>query len=507
MKLLAPFEFAGRAADRLRAAMTGENRERVVFLSLVVYVVLWALYGFIAKASQGLHYDMTETIAWSRDPAWGYLKHPPAAAAAAWLWFGIFPLNEFSFYALAMTMPALALWIVWRIAGDYLPPDRRVAALALTMLVPFFNFHALKFNVNTVMIPLWAATTLFFLRSVTRRSMLHAALAGFAAALAMMGKYWSVFLLAGLIVAVLCDPRRLLYFRSPLPWITAAAGLVALSPHLYWLWQNDFAPFGYAIYIHGAKPFAATFIAALGYVAGSLAYLAVPVVLVLLAARPNRAAFADMMWPSDPDRRLAAAAFWAPFILPAFGAIASGTEITSLWSMPAWTLLTVLLLSSPHVAWRAIDTQRVTMAAIALPVVMLVASPMIAIMAQRAGPRPASSQAAILAQQVEREWYLTTPYPLLFVGGDEEIAYDVIAYAIDRPRALPNMPTPDADELRRRGMVLLCFAEDAACKAASAARAGSAPGSVTVESTVVRNFWRFPGKPQRYTITILPPAR
>ena len=38
--------------------------------ALGVYLVLWTIYGTIAKSSQGLHYDMTEVIAWSRDLSW-----------------------------------------------------------------------------------------------------------------------------------------------------------------------------------------------------------------------------------------------------------------------------------------------------------------------------------------------------------------------------------------------------------------------------------------------------
>ena len=53
-----------------------------------------------------------------------------------------------------------------------------MVGLALLTLVPFFNFHALKFNQNTVLLPLWAATTLFFLRSFETRSVVDAALAG-----------------------------------------------------------------------------------------------------------------------------------------------------------------------------------------------------------------------------------------------------------------------------------------------------------------------------------------
>jgi hypothetical protein len=37
----------------------------------------------------------------------------------------------------------VALWIAWRMAGRYLPPDKRVLGLALLSLLPFYNFHAL----------------------------------------------------------------------------------------------------------------------------------------------------------------------------------------------------------------------------------------------------------------------------------------------------------------------------------------------------------------------------
>ena len=363
--------------DRLHGALTDPaRRERNVVLALAVYAVLWTLYGTVAKSGQGLHPDMTELIDWSRHLAWGY-KHPPLAAALVWLWFKVFPLAAWSYYLLAMLMPAIALWIVWRLTADYLDIEKRLFGLALLTLVPFFNFHALKFNVNTVLMPLWAATTLWFLRAYTTRSALYAALAGIGAAACMLGKYWSIFLLAGLAIAALSDSRRAIYFRSAAPWITVAAGAIVLAPHLVWLYQNDFAPFAYAVGIHGAKPFSETVVAALGYLAGSAGYVAVPVIIALIAGRPGRAALADMVWPADPERRLAAAAFWAPLLLPVVGALASGTDITSLWSMSAWTLLPVLLLSPPAMTIANVDTRRLLAFAVALPLVMLIVSPAI----------------------------------------------------------------------------------------------------------------------------------
>jgi 4-amino-4-deoxy-L-arabinose transferase-like glycosyltransferase len=476
------------------------RRERAVLASLAGYLVLWTIYGTIAKSSQGLHPDMTELIAWSRNLAWGY-KHPPLAALIVRLWFSVLPVAEWSYYLLAMLMPAIALWIVWRLSADYLDIEKRVVGLALLMFIPFFNFHALKFNVNTVLMPLWAVTTFWFLRSYKTRSALYTVLAGVGAAGCMLGKYWSVFLLAGLAVAALIDKRRAVYFGSAAPWLSVVAGLAMLAPHLLWLYRNDFAPFEYAVYVHGAKAFSDTVIAALGYLAGSAGYVAIPVIIVLMATRPSLATIADMAWPADTDRRLAAAAFWAPLLLPAAGALASGIALTSLWSMSAWTLLPVLLLSPPAVAVREIDTRRILAGAVVLSLIMLIASPVIAIIAQRNGPPPATAQASLLASEVERLWRETTPLPLCFVGGDAGLANGVISYAADRPRALPEMPPPDAAELSASGQTIVCFADDAKCRAAGAAL----PGGRTVENEIVRNFLRFPGKPQRYTIFIVPP--
>ena len=145
---------------------------------LLAYTAVWTLYGVLAKASQDLHFDMVEVVAWSRELALGYPKHPPLAAWLARAWFSVFPFADWAYYLLAIGTAALGLWIAWSLSARYLDAEKRVLGLALLTLTPFFNFHALKYNVNTVLIPLWAATTLWFLRSFETRSLGYAALAG-----------------------------------------------------------------------------------------------------------------------------------------------------------------------------------------------------------------------------------------------------------------------------------------------------------------------------------------
>src|SRR5215470_10766572 len=351
------------------------RRERTVVAVLLSYVALWTLYGAIAKSSQDIHADMSEQFALSRELSFGYPKHPPLAMVVVRAWFSVFPTADWAYYLLAMANVGFALWIAWRVSARFLDGEKRVVGLALLTLVPFFNFHGLKFNVNTILLPLWAATTLWFLRSFETRRPFAAALAGLFAAASMYGKYWSIFLLLGLGVAALSDSRRAAYFRSAAPWVTVAVGALALAPHVAWLIANDFAPFTYAVATHGADSFATTFRAALGYLVGSAAYVAVPLVLAFAMARPSRATLADMAWPESPERRLAAMAFWAPLLLPAVIAPFLGVQLVSIWSISAWTLLPVMLLSLPRVAIARRDAVRVLAIAVALPFVMVVLAP------------------------------------------------------------------------------------------------------------------------------------
>lgn len=487
-----------------------DNANVTVFFALIAYVAVWTAYAVITKGPAGFHPDMTEIIAWSRDLDFGYLKHPPLAAWLVRGWFELVPVANWSYYLLAMLMPAIALWVIWLIAAEYLPLRKRVAGLAIMTLIPFFSFHALKFNVNTVLMPLWALTTLFFLRSYTTRSPRAAAFAGIFAAAAMLGKYWSIFLIAGLVVAALADRRRNAYFRSAAPWITVMVGAALIAPHVIWLIEHDFITFKYASAVHEAKSFGATFVAAAGYLAGSFGYVALPAIIVFVVARVNIATLREIAWPqdkhNDDDRRLVALAFWGPLLLPVVGALLAGMEITSLWSMSAWTLLPILLLSPKEVTWRPVDSERIAIFAAALPLILLAASPFIAAQSLPKGPPSAAAQAPLLAREVERLWHQIMPYPLRFIGGDGDIVLPVTAYASDKPRALvPGfIVPPDPEALRRAGMVQICFAGDEACLSRAKADMAGAPFQ-TNQITIVQTPGQPGAEPRRYTVMVVPP--
>ena len=496
-------------ADRLVAALTDPvRRERTVVGVLAGYVAIWTLYGAFAKASQDIHFDMAELAAWSRDFAFGYSKHPPLAAWLVRAWFTLFPAADWAYYLLAITVVTIALWITWRLFAHYLDGEKRVVALALLTLIPFFNFHALKFNPNTVLLPLWAVTTLWFIRSFESRNRVDAALAGLGAAACMMGKYWSIFLLAGLGLAALIDPRRGTYFRSSAPWITIAAGAIALVPHLVWLVANDFLPFSYAMAAHGTGSFGTIAMRAAGYLGGGIGYVALPVLLALAVARPSGAALADTLIPNTPERRLAATAFWLPLLLPALLAPLFGIEINSLWTMSAWTLLPVVLLASPLIAVARAAAAWVVMIAMALPIVLLAASPFIASRINRGGVAPQAAHGKLVAERIARVWHEATPRPLQFVGGDAVLTYAAAFYLPEKPLTFPELnerisPWIDQAKLARAGIALVCVLADRQCVQMIEAHAGTSGRRFEIE--IAREYLGSAGPSERYLIIIVPP--
>jgi hypothetical protein len=99
---------------------------------------------------------------------------------------------------------------------------------------------------------------------------------------------------AGLVFAALTDSRRSEYFRSAAPSITAITAAAVFAPHVLWLYQHAYGPFEYAFARHSATSFAVAFGSGLTYLAGSFAYVLLPIVLVLMVARPRPATIMEM---------------------------------------------------------------------------------------------------------------------------------------------------------------------------------------------------------------------
>ena len=277
-----------------------------------------------------------------------------------------------------MTNAALSLFFVDLIARRYLSGDKRLLVLLLLMLTPFYQFHSVRFASNQTLLPTWPLAVYCFIRAYESRAALWGAAAGASAALAMLGKYFSVYLIGGLVIAALVHPERMRYLRSWSPWASIVAGLALLAPHLVWLEQTGFRPFSYAYVVHGGRsPFEAL-LSVPGYLAGSVGYVAVALIVYALIVRPRPGDVVAALWPRDPDRRMLAVLLWAPLLLPAVTAPLLDLALTSLWTMQGWFLLPILLLMPERVALRRAAAVHVASGVAVIALVALLASPVLA---------------------------------------------------------------------------------------------------------------------------------
>jgi 4-amino-4-deoxy-L-arabinose transferase-like glycosyltransferase len=509
MTVATPFLSAQNRLERLFDALVDPvRRERTMAVVLAGYFAIWSLYATIAQSSQDIHTDMGEYVAWSREVGLGTPKHPPLGAWLVRAWFSVFPREDWAYYCFAILLPTVALWLTWRLAARHLPPDKRVAGIVLLTFVPFYNFHAIKFNANTVLTPFWALATWWFLRSFETRRVGWAVLAGIAAAAAMFAKYWSVTLLAGLGVAALSDPRRTAYFSSPAPYLTLAVGTVLLTPNIYWLTAHAFMPFSYAMEAHSGTSALALF-SALIFTSNGLAYAAAAMVLCVLATRPSWAAIRDTLWPAEPERRTLVIAFAAPFAFAALIAVLLMVAIESIWVTPGMTLLPIVLLSSPLVAISRQAAVRLLALAVVFPLFMLAVSPLVALGLHLSGVPDNGSDYRAIAQAVERVWRAHTDQPLRIVGSTTFVN-GIVFYFKDQPSTLDiNNPkvTPwvSVDRIGREGAAIVCPEADAFCM--RALRGHAAYYHVVADESVVvsRRFFGFASPPERYEIIVIPP--
>src|ERR1700709_1039129 len=267
---------------------TSRARQRKASLWVVagvaaVHAVLWTLVLANLKAAQDVHMDVAEAFAWGQKFQFGYGKHPPLTGWIAGLWFKLFPVADWSTYALAMTTLGCGLVLCWLRAPRVVDRRRAFFTVVMLALYPVFNFKGFKYNPDLLQLVTLPLLVLAYLNAFEKRSVRAGLWLGLAGALALMTKYWVLTMIGAIGLAALLHPARLLFLRSPAPWVAIATLAVAMIPHPLWAKQVDFVPLTYAGDVYGLQSRAQNLQLVLGYVGHNLGLLAVPVGLAVLA--------------------------------------------------------------------------------------------------------------------------------------------------------------------------------------------------------------------------------
>ena len=452
-------------------------------LLLAGFVAVWMSFLVIAYLCGDLHPDVLETWTLGRRFEWGYSKHPPLTGWVARAWTSVFPLTNWSFQLMALTNSAIALWAVDLISRRFVSGDKRIVVLLLLMLLPTYQFHAQRFNANSVLLAAWPIAIYCFLRSFETRQVIWAVAAGATAALAMLGKYYSVFLVGSFVFAAICHPQRRAYFGSSAPWVSTIAGFAALGPHLHWLAMTGALPFAYALAGHTGKASGPAIIEALLFVLGIAMILAIPAMTWVLMAGSRLDKFSQDFRAMNPGLLLLFLVSVGTIVFPAITSVALGADMPPIWALQGLFLFAILIVvvAPVHAFYRNIHPLH-----------------------------EGRNFYQLSAAELTRQWHEQSDTALPIVGGDDGLAFAMAFYSPDHPVYEESLVFTNTERLPRqaivnRGWAALCFGGDVDCIDGMERIAARASRFVRSEFVVQSTLLGQRGATQRFSAVIVPP--
>jgi 4-amino-4-deoxy-L-arabinose transferase-like glycosyltransferase len=492
--------------------MDGIEAGWAIPLLLIGFVAVWLAFLVIAYLGGDLHPDVLETWTLGRSIEWGYSKHPPLMGWVARAWTSVFPLSNWSFQLLALTNSAIALWAVDLIARRFARGDKRIVVLLLLMLLPAYQFHAQRFNANVVLLPAWPIATYCFLRSFESREIGWAIAAGATAALAMLGKYYSVFLIASFLCAAICHPQRRAYFGSLAPWVSTITGLAALMPHIYWLATTGAKPFAYALERHAGKAHVPSLIEPLIFVAGVALVLVIPAAAWALIAGSRLKMFPQDFRAMNPGLLLLFFVGVGTLVLPPIAAAGVGSDLPPIWALQGLFLFAILIVCGASYSIERFYS--VNLAALVIGIAVLAVGVVAPVHALYRNVHPLNEGRnfyQLSAMELTRQWHRQSNAALPAVGGDDGLAFATAFYSPDHPLYEVRLVHPNAERLPpeatfERGWAALCFDGDRYCIASMERTAARASRHVRSEFVLESNLLGQPGATQGFIALIVPPS-
>ncbi len=222
-----------------------KNIHKIYFLFLFFHLIMWTLIPTLTNVNLPL--DTIEALAWGSNIDWGFNKHPPFSAIAANFFYIIFGNQDWAYYLLSQIFIILGFIAVFKLANDFFKNDH-LAFLSVILLegIFFFNYTSPEFNVNVSQLPFWGLSIFFTWRVIKYNKYLDSLFLGLFLALGLLSKYLFIYLIFGIyfLFIFLLIKGKIKFYKI---LIVSILTFIIFSPHLIWLFNNDFTTITYGL--------------------------------------------------------------------------------------------------------------------------------------------------------------------------------------------------------------------------------------------------------------------
>jgi 4-amino-4-deoxy-L-arabinose transferase-like glycosyltransferase len=436
---------------------------------LVLHFAVWTALPTLLYANLPL--DLIEALTYGREWPLGSDKLPPLPWWMVEIAYRLFG-HDLAYYALAELAVVAAFALIWALARPLVGGIGALVAVLIVDGLHYFGYTAAKFNHDVIQLPLWALAGYAFHAALRRGRLRDWLLLGVAFGGALWAKYFVIVLAAAYAGFLIFDRDARRAWRTPGPWLGMAVALVIASPHLVWLIQNDFLPFGYvdarAAPAHGWSDY---LLHPTVFLLGQLAFMLPTLFIAAVWIWPRPATENAALPPAAPDggsadafdRRIVTLIAFGPAAAMVALIAASGRGAVTMWGYPLWIfvgLWAVLVAPNPRelrrlrrtvIAWAIVFAGLAGAFAVNYTVLPLIDH------RYRTAFFPGDALAAELTQRFHAA---TGNQKLRYVIGTMWLGGNVGHYSPDRPQVLidglPNRaPWIDLADLRAKGAVLI----------------------------------------------------
>lgn len=221
---------------------------RIFWAALMIHVTAWTVMCWLTQPNLPL--DMVEMTYWGEQWQWGYHKHPPLPA---WIAASVWELSAhqpIAMYLCAQLTIAATFWAVWQLAREGLEPWLALCAVGALQACYYCTYTISDLNNTIVARPFWALAILFLYRATkpqTSKTLLWWSLTGVMVGLGMLSKYSLGLMVISMAAIPILLPHARAQLKTVGPWCMTVIALGIFSPHIYWMFQNDFVTLEYVV--------------------------------------------------------------------------------------------------------------------------------------------------------------------------------------------------------------------------------------------------------------------
>ncbi len=316
-----------------------KNIHKIYFLFLISHLIMWTLIPTLTNVNLPL--DTIEALAWGSNIDWGFNKHPPFSAIAANFFYLIFGNQDWAYYLLSQIFIILGFIAVFKLANDFFKNDH-LAFLSVILLegIFFFNYTSPEFNVNVSQLPFWGLSIFFTWRVIKHNKYLDSLFLGLFLALGLLSKYLFIYLIFGIyfLFIFLLIKGKIKFYKI---LIVSILTFIIFSPHLIWLFNNDFTTITYGLQRTGIeKGLLNHFISPIVFILKQVGILSPFLLMIFFLIKKIKFRKIKL----NDELIFLLFTFLVPIVLMILTSLVTGAKIRTMWMTPFYLFIGVFFI-------------------------------------------------------------------------------------------------------------------------------------------------------------------